>query len=249
MSKVISIMNQKGGVGKTTLSGNIAYEFAQSGYKTLLIDGDPQGSLSLWLADNNFKYELYDALIGTVGLEEAIIDLGNNLDLLPTKSNQNNLRDFAETKLLNDPYIFAEVNDFLKTLGYDIIIYDTSPSSSFLEKYILAHTDEIYIVTKPEFFSVEGLENIINFFEQTIKKFRSSSKITKIIINEIDKCIKLHKNYSEYLFDNYKEVDIFRIYKNVNFKYSQDNGIFYKNITKNLEEDFNANEIKKIVGA
>lgn len=80
--------------------------------------------------------------------------------------------------------------------------------------------------------------------KETLKNFRSSAKITKIIINEIDKTINLHKNYRQYIIDNYDKVKTYSIYKSSNFKYAQDKNMFYQDLIKS---DDNVLEINKII--
>lgn len=106
-----------------------------------------------------------------------------------TDQKKNSLREFAQSRLSQEPFIFHDLNEALEP-HFDVIIYDLSPSSSLLEKYVQASVKDIYVVTKPESFSVDGLEKVIGFMNETIRNFHSKAKIKKIIVNEIDRPIR-----------------------------------------------------------
>ena len=101
MSKAIAFHQQKGGVGKTTLSGTIGCQSALNGYNPLLIDCDPQGNISSWFLDSTPRYELADVLQGKCFVDEAIIPLAGieNLYILPTFGIGGTLKNYSETKL------------------------------------------------------------------------------------------------------------------------------------------------------
>lgn len=74
MAEIIAVTNQKGGVGKTTIAGNTAYEYARAGYKTLMIDADPQGSLSGWMSGKKVDIELTDILVEKLDPREGVVE-------------------------------------------------------------------------------------------------------------------------------------------------------------------------------
>lgn len=235
--KLYVVANQKGGVGKTTVCGNLAAEFAGRGMKTLMIDADPQGSLSGWFRIHPDK-EFVDILDEEIDPQDVIQSIPDkeNLFILPTSPKGNRLREFAETALVGKPFIFLDVKDWLKS-RFDVVLYDLSPSSSLLEKHILASADEIVIVTKAEYFSIEGLEKLIGFFRKTLKTLRSKAVISALVINEIDRTISMHKNYLSYLTTQYSDLLSVPLYKNSVFKYSQDQGVFFADLAKKDDEN------------
>mgnify|MGYP000231396692 CR=1 FL=1 len=253
-TKVLIIANQKGGVGKTTIAGNLALEYAKAGYKTCIVDADPQGSMTVWIDPKKEKleYELSDVLTKRLNPDLALIPVRENLFLIGTDYKQNNLREFAETRLMQTPHIFSSFNSSLEEKGFDLIIYDTSPSSSLLERYILASADEICLVAKAEYFSVEGLEKILVFINNVIQDFQSSAKIDSIIINEIDRTIKMHMLYQDYINKEYGSfkyngLKVYSLYKNSLFKKSQDMNVFFSEIKDVKNDNENLLELRRFI--
>ena len=116
MAKIIAVTNQKGGVGKTTIAGNLAYEYSLAGYKTLMIDADPQGSLSGWMSDKKTDLELTDILVEKLHPSEGLIECRNNLFLIKTDYKKNSLREFAQSQLSQELFIFYDLNEALDPL-------------------------------------------------------------------------------------------------------------------------------------
>lgn len=189
--KTIAIHLQKGGVGKTSICGLIGHILKEK-YKVLLIDADPQSNLSSWFLDeDNVNYELADILIDKKTCQEAIIKK-DGIDYIPSCGIGGNLRYYAETTLSDKPFIFCELIDNIKTLGYDFVLYDLSPAISRLEKSILVSCDEVITPITPEYFGIEGLE-IFNYTLKILERnYRRKIKHEKIIINTFDKRIAFH---------------------------------------------------------
>ena len=166
--KQLAFHIQKGGVGKTTLSGNIAWLMSQT-QKVALIDCDPQGNTSSWFLTEAPTHELADVLQGSVEVPEALIGITENLSILPTFSLEGVLKQYAETRLNDEPFIFEELGEELNALGYDTVIYDLSPGMSRLEKSVLLAMDEVIVPLTPEYFSVDG----ITIFNNELQKLRS----------------------------------------------------------------------------
>ena len=124
--KIITICNNKGGVGKTTTVFNLAHYFAKQGFKTLAIDTDPQLNLSVNLGITNFSKTLGDYLLNrTATFEPAIID--KNLHLMSAGANTE--EDMTELKN-QGPMYYKKLKDFLSTIQdkYDIVVIDTAPA-------------------------------------------------------------------------------------------------------------------------
>ena len=155
--KTIAIHLQKGGVGKTSITGAIAYEASIKNKKTLIVDADPQGNLTNWFSKNiSNKIELASMLYGQENVTPLKIE--ENLFLLPTSSLSGQLKLYGENQLSNEPFVFCDLLDELKQHEFDLVIFDLSPGMSRLEKSVLIAVDEVITPMIPEYFSLDGLE-------------------------------------------------------------------------------------------
>ena len=162
-AKTIAFHLQKGGVGKTTISGTLACQSALDGFKTLLIDVDPQGNASSWFLKKTPKYELADVVQGRCYINDAIVpvDQVKNLYLLPTFGIGGVLKNYSETKLSEEPFVLQDlVNELTK--DFDHIILDLSPGLGRLERSAIIASDEVITPMTPEVFSLDGLEIFID---------------------------------------------------------------------------------------
>ena len=224
MSKTISFHLQKGGVGKTTISGTLACKSAMEGYTTLLVDVDPQGNASSWFYDGELQYELSDVLQGTCYIQEAIVEIASvpNLFLLPTFGIGGGLKTYAETKIADEPYVLQDLVHELSN-SFDRIVLDLSPGLGKLERSALIASDEIITPMTPEVFSLDGLEIFIDELEKIRKNLRSKVKHDKIIINSFDERIRQHKDiYDAAISGSFK---VFKIPVDPVFRKSQERNI------------------------
>jgi chromosome partitioning protein len=163
-AKVFTIANQKGGVGKTSSVIQLASGLARRGEKVLMIDGDPQGNLSLFFGTKD-KQD-FGALIETLrtGTKIALPNFINrrvrrNLDLLPAPD-RNLKNTMANANILEAHKPFAQFVDSMKD-RYDWILIDSSPSNSPLERLLIRASDAVIIPLEFQLFSVAGLESIL----------------------------------------------------------------------------------------
>jgi chromosome partitioning protein len=194
--KKIAFHIQKGGQGKSSLSGNVAFAAAKK-TKTILVDCDPQGNSSSWFLTNNVKWELADVLKENVSMKDAIVQISDNFYLLPTFGIDGGLKEYAETQLLNKIYVFNDLTNAIEKLGFNIAIFDLSPGMSLLEKRILMSMDEVITPLTPEYFSLDGIEIFSNELKKIKKDYRSQVKHEKIVVNNINQSFKRHKLYYE----------------------------------------------------
>ncbi|MGI6432521.1 MAG: ParA family protein [Sphaerochaetaceae bacterium] len=198
MVKTVSFHLQKGGVGKTTISGTLACQSALDGYSTLLVDIDPQGNASSWFFKEQLKYEIADVLAGHCFFQEAIVEVPKvpNLFLLPTFGIGGSLKQYAETKIGDEPFV---IQDLIHEIGpsFDRIILDLSPGLGKLERSAIIASDEIITPMTPEIFSLDGLEIFIDELDKIRKNLRSTVIHSKVIINGFDGRIKQHKEIFE----------------------------------------------------
>lgn len=197
--KSIAISNNKGGVGKTTTAGHLAYLLSLKG-KTCLIDCDSQGSASDWYLTEDFKNELADVLSGSVSPGEALAKLQDNFFMLPTRAN-GNLRTYGETRINEEPFIFDDLKESLKGLGFKHIIFDLSPALGKIERAVLTAADEVITPITPEYFSVQGIKNFIIELERMKRNLRLEIQHEKIVCNNVNLSITMHRDTLEGLRD------------------------------------------------
>ena len=146
MGKIISITNQKGGVGKTTSSINLSAAIAATGKKVLVVDADPQGNTTsgLGVEKNTLEDTLYELMIGDSSTEECIIkNVCKNLDLIPANVNLA----AAEIEILQEPnnqFILKKALDWVRD-KYDFIIIDCPPSLSTLTVNALSASNSVLV--------------------------------------------------------------------------------------------------------
>ncbi len=195
MAKTVAFHLQKGGVGKTTISGALACQSALNGHDTLIIDCDPQGNTSSWFLVDPPKYELADVLQGKCFVFDAIVPVSGleHLNVLPTFGIGGSLKIYSETKLADEPYV---LEDLVKEVSdkFEHIVLDLSPGLGRLERSCLIASDEIVTPMTPEIFSLDGLEIFIDELARLKKNMRSNVKHNKIIINSFDGRIRQHRD-------------------------------------------------------
>jgi len=188
MRKIICIANQKGGVGKTTTSINLAASLAAAETKTLLIDCDSQGNASSGMGiDKNLitKKNLYHSLIGEVPLKEVIVGtMLPYLDVVP--ANQDLIG--IEVEFVNLKDREKKLRTLLKNLdlAYNFIILDCPPSLGFLTVNALVAADYLIIPLQCEYFAMEGLGYLLNTVKLVKTRLNPSLSLGGILLTMFD---------------------------------------------------------------
>lgn len=187
MSRIISVANQKGGVGKTTTSINLAACLAESGKKVLLIDIDPQGNSTRGLGINKKELDstTYELLLKEASLEETRLDnVIDNLDLVPADVELAG----AEVELINVDQSSFILQSLLKEEKnkYDFIIIDCPPSLSILTINALCASDTVLVPIQCEFFALEGLSQLMYTINLVRKRLNPHLEIEGIVFTMFD---------------------------------------------------------------
>lgn len=191
--KVISIFNQKGGVGKTTTNINLSAYLAMKGYKVLTIDIDPQGNTTSGLGVDKKKVDksVYDVITSDCSLKEAMItsELISNLFLVPSSKELSG----AEVELITVENRESVLKSKISKLeeDFDYIFIDCPPSLGFLSINSLAACDSVIIPIQCEYYALEGVSQLINTIQLVKKSINKKIKIEGVIMTMNDNRNKL----------------------------------------------------------
>jgi len=198
MSKIVSLTNQKGGVGKTTTSVNLAVSFAVSEVKTLLIDLDPQSNATTGLEQiaNEPKGTIYDAIIR--GTEAKDIITNTELKFLDMITSTNDLVG-AEIELVNVMSREHQLEKVLKSIRkkYDYILIDCPPSLGLLTLNALTCSNSVIIPIQCEYYALEGLGQLLNTVRLVQKNLNRNLEIEGVLLTMYDSRLNLSKQVAD----------------------------------------------------
>jgi chromosome partitioning protein len=212
LSEIISIANQKGGVGKTTTTFSLGVALAKQGKKVLLIDSDPQGDLTTSLG-----YYNQDEMENTIGslmtksindeqikAEKAILHHKEGLDLIPANSDLSSI-EYSLFGAMSREFILKNAISEIKD-KYDYILIDCMPSLGLLTINALACSNRIVIPAQGEFLSARAMGNFLKIVTKVKKQINPNLKVDGILLTLIDKRTKLSKDVEKAIIDNYGQV-------------------------------------------
>ena len=193
--KIISVINQKGGVGKTTTVINLATALAEIGKKILVIDLDPQGNATtgLGLSNNDDEKNIYKIIIGQSNPNNCILSSSvKNLDLIGSNVNLSGL----EIETASDPsraFLLKKIINQNENLfsKYENIFIDCPPSLSLLTVMSLVVADELLVPLQTEFFALEGISQLVKTIERIKINLNPNLNIRGILLTMFDKRNKL----------------------------------------------------------
>lgn len=214
-NKIIAVVNQKGGTGKTTTTINLGSALSKLKKKVLLVDLDPQANLSYSLGISDAKESLAEVLAGEISIDKAIVSK-NGLHILPGSVGMVDI----ELSLVSQPEREFYLKNLLGTLPYDYILIDAPPSLSLLALNALAAAHEVIIPLQLEVLTFRGLTQILETIQQVRDSVNPGLKIAGILMVMYDKRRKLTLELEKYLNENIEE-NIFQTVIHSNVKIAE----------------------------
>ncbi len=206
MHKIIAIINQKGGVGKTTTSINFATSLARSSYRVLLIDMDPQAhsTIGLGIEPGSFQHAVHDVLINKRDIRETILKTNiKNLEIVPS-----NIRlDLAEQQLTPQYFKEERLHKAIRNLDYDFIIIDCRPTLGTLTINALFACNFIVVPSEMSRYSLDGFADLIDTIN-TVKNTEDfeHERSLRLLINKYDSRKKISIDWITQEVEPYKHL-------------------------------------------
>ena len=212
MGRIISIANQKGGVGKTTMAINLASSLAHAGKKTLIIDMDPQANSTTGLGFDleAVSKSTYEMLIHNMGIEEAILKtMMPNMDLIP-----------AHIRLVGAEVELVNLEDreqmFLHAVKpirdkYEFVLIDCPPSLGLLTLNSLTGSDSVLIPIQCEYYALEGLRQLLNTIRLVQRHLNTALTIEGVLLTMFDSRLNLSNQVVSEVKEYFKD----KVFKNV----------------------------------
>lgn len=204
---IIAVLNQKGGVGKTTTTINLAAYLAKAGRKVLICDIDPQGNSTsgLGLDKRALSSTLYDVLFSRAEAHKTTHKVtSHNLHLLPANSSLAG----AEVELVETPYRELKLKNVLDNLNYDYILIDCPPSLGLLTVNALTAADQVLIPVQAEYYAMEGLSQLLETIQQVRASLNPDLNVLGVVVtlydsrNSLSEQVKseLEKHFGDKIF-------------------------------------------------
>ena len=212
MGRIIAVANQKGGVGKTTTSINLAACLAEKGFKILAVDMDPQGHLTTGFGINkdDLEYTIYDVMCDNCNIGEAmLINVISGLNILPS----NRYLAGAEVEFIGEPDMQYIIKNQLHKIQdkFDYIIIDCPPALGMLTINSMTAANTVLVPIQCEFFALDGLSQLIYTIQLIQEKLNTDLKIEGVVFTMYDS----RTNLSLQVVENVKENLNQNVYKTI----------------------------------
>jgi len=191
----ICIINQKGGVGKTTTAINLAAGLSRKNKKVLIIDLDAQANISSSLKVKEGYKNAYDLLFGNAEVKECTVNLGKNLDIIQSSAGLSKADYYLSKQPEKEVYLKNKLKDLT---GYDYVLIDCPPSLNLLNQNAMLYATEAIIPVSTDYLGVDGMKKQARAIHDLNSFFDHELKISKVVPTMFDKRSKLaHSSFAE----------------------------------------------------
>ena len=198
-AKTFSVINYKGGTGKTCTLINIAHAISQKGFKVLIVDTDPQGSISYHLGVKP-KKTLYDIITKKHNVNDCIYNARENLDLIASNEHLFPAENYMHKQKNRENILKERLTPVFEK--YDYVFMDCSPSINLMNQNVLLCAENLLIPVSMDYMTLLGVKQLINNTKLLNKNFKSSIKVSKIIPTFYNS----HNNKTKHVHDSLERI-------------------------------------------
>ncbi|MCV9385633.1 ParA family protein [Reichenbachiella ulvae] len=203
---VITVINQKGGTGKTTTSVNLGCALALKKKKVLMLDLDPQGNLSYWMGISDPETTMAEVMMGEANLSDVLVDK-EGVDIAPSDMRLSDVEINIASADSRESILKKQIKSIKD--NYDYVIIDCPPSLSLLTVNALTATDRVIVPLQMEVLSLQGLDQIVNNINRIKEVLNDEIQILGLLPVMVDSRRNLSREIHEFIEENY-DLNIFK---------------------------------------